>query len=85
MTSMQTSPGQGGRPPNRAQLQELIGSMRVVGRDRTHSRTVFSHPPRCDRACDFHRTRPPPARTHYRRFLLPPNQYPLVYRGRVVL
>jgi hypothetical protein len=27
MTSMQTSPGQGGQPPNRAQLQELIGSM----------------------------------------------------------
>jgi hypothetical protein len=30
MTSMQTSPGQGGPPPNRAQLQELIGSMRVT-------------------------------------------------------
>jgi hypothetical protein len=33
-----------------------------VGRDRTHSRTVFSHPPRCHRACDFHRTRRPPKR-----------------------
>ena len=30
MTSMPTSPGQGGPPPNRAQLQELIGSMRVT-------------------------------------------------------
>ena len=30
MTSMQTNPGQGGRPANRAQLQELIGSMRVT-------------------------------------------------------
>ena len=30
MTSMQTSPGQGGLPPNRAQLQDLIGSMRVT-------------------------------------------------------
>jgi hypothetical protein len=30
MTSMPTSPGQGGQPPNRAQLQELIGSMRVT-------------------------------------------------------
>ena len=30
MTTIQTSPGQGGLPPNRAQLQELIGSMRVT-------------------------------------------------------
>ena len=30
MTSMQTSPGQGGQSPHRAQLQELIGSMRVT-------------------------------------------------------
>jgi O-methyltransferase domain len=30
MTSMQTSPGQVGQPPHRAQLQELIGSMRVT-------------------------------------------------------
>jgi hypothetical protein len=30
MTSMQTSPGQVSRPPDRAQLQELIGSMRVT-------------------------------------------------------
>jgi hypothetical protein len=30
MTSMPTSPGQGGQPPNRAQLQELIGSMRMT-------------------------------------------------------
>jgi hypothetical protein len=30
-----------------------------VGRDRTHSRTVSSHPPRCHRACGFHRTRRP--------------------------
>ena len=30
MTSIQTSPGQVGRPPNRAQLQELIGSVRVT-------------------------------------------------------
>lgn len=30
MTSMQTSPGQVGRPPNRTQLYELIGSMRVT-------------------------------------------------------
>src|SRR5262249_48979755 len=30
MTSMQTSPGQGGQPPNRAQIQDLIGSMRVT-------------------------------------------------------
>jgi cyclopropane fatty-acyl-phospholipid synthase-like methyltransferase len=30
MTSMQTNPGQGGLPANRAQLQELIGSMRVT-------------------------------------------------------
>jgi len=30
MTSKQTSPGQGGLPPHRAQLQELIGSMRVT-------------------------------------------------------
>ena len=30
MTSLQTSPGQGGQPPHRAQLQELIGSMRVT-------------------------------------------------------
>jgi hypothetical protein len=34
-----------------------------VGRDRTHSRTVFSHPPRCDRTCGFHRIRPPPGGT----------------------
>ena len=33
-----------------------------MGRERTHSRTVFSHPPRCHRACDFHRTRRPPER-----------------------
>jgi hypothetical protein len=32
----------------------------AVGRDRTHSRTVSSHPPRCHRACGFHRTRRPP-------------------------
>jgi hypothetical protein len=30
MTNMQTSPGRGGLPPHRAQLQELIGSMRVT-------------------------------------------------------
>jgi len=30
MTSMPTSPGQGGQSPHRAQLQELIGSMRVT-------------------------------------------------------
>jgi hypothetical protein len=30
MTSMPTSPGQGGPSPHRAQLQELIGSMRVT-------------------------------------------------------
>jgi DNA-binding HxlR family transcriptional regulator len=30
MTSMQTSPGQGDRPANRAQLFDLIGSMRVT-------------------------------------------------------
>ena len=30
MTSMQTSPGQGSLPSNRARLQELIGSMRVT-------------------------------------------------------
>ena len=30
MTSMQTSPGQGGLPPLRAQLFDLIGSMRVT-------------------------------------------------------
>jgi hypothetical protein len=30
-----------------------------VGRGRTHSRTVSSHPPRCHRACGFHRTRRP--------------------------
>jgi hypothetical protein len=30
MTSMPTSPGQGGLPPNRAQLFDLIGSMRVT-------------------------------------------------------
>jgi hypothetical protein len=30
MTSMQTSPGQGDPSPHRAQLQELIGSMRVT-------------------------------------------------------
>jgi O-methyltransferase len=30
MTSMPMSPGQGGPPPNRARLQELIGSMRVT-------------------------------------------------------
>ncbi len=30
MTSIQTSPDQGGLPPSRAQLQELIGSMRVT-------------------------------------------------------
>jgi O-methyltransferase domain len=30
MTSMQKNPGQGGLPPNRAQLQDLIGSMRVT-------------------------------------------------------
>ena len=35
----------------------------LVGRDRTHSHTVFSHPPRWDRACDFHRTRLPRCRT----------------------
>ena len=34
----------------------------AVGRDRTHSRTVSSHPPRCHRACGFHRTRRPPMR-----------------------
>jgi hypothetical protein len=30
MTTMQMSPGQGGQPPNRAQLQDLIGRMRVT-------------------------------------------------------
>jgi hypothetical protein len=30
MTSRQTSSGQGGQPPLRAQLQELIGSMRMT-------------------------------------------------------
>jgi hypothetical protein len=35
-----------------------------VGRDRTHSRTVSSHPPRCHRACDFHRTRRPHERSY---------------------
>jgi Dimerisation domain len=30
MTSLQTSPGQGGQPPIRAQLFDLIGSMRVT-------------------------------------------------------
>jgi hypothetical protein len=30
MTSMPTSPGQGGLPSTRAQLQELIGGMRVT-------------------------------------------------------
>jgi len=37
-------------------------SLYQVGRDRTHSRTVSSHPPRCHRACGFHRTRRPPER-----------------------
>jgi hypothetical protein len=30
MTSMPTSLGQGGHPPHRAQIQDLIGSMRVT-------------------------------------------------------
>jgi hypothetical protein len=30
MTSLQTNPGQAGQPPHRAQLQDLIGSMRVT-------------------------------------------------------
>jgi hypothetical protein len=57
----------------------------AVGRDRTHSQTVFSHPPRCHRACDFHRTRRPPIRTFTLIFLLPPNRDSPVYRGRAVL
>jgi hypothetical protein len=43
--------------------RQLRLSILIVGRDRTHSQTVFSHPPRCHRACGFHRTRRPPVRT----------------------
>jgi hypothetical protein len=45
MTSMQTSPGQGGQPPNRAQLQELIGSMLDGHFHGDRGRVVEEHEP----------------------------------------
>ena len=47
-----------------------------MGRDGTHSRTVSSHPPRCHRACGFHRTRRPPERVSPLSFLTTSDRIP---------